>query len=133
MTTFSCAWKSYARGDSVTRSSRAKEWKSRSRTQPEPNKLDFSPTVPLALKNRGFAAVPHDGLICNDNGRSGFNGVVDLVSKLRIDAETLSEFLGGNTAAPARHSHPSPTSAARSKGALPVARAFEQRVNMVPK
>src|SRR4030095_2160480 len=28
MTTFFCAWKSYARSDSLTRNSRAKEWKS---------------------------------------------------------------------------------------------------------
>src|SRR3954453_12163623 len=61
---------------------------------------------PSALENRGFAAVPYDRLICNDDSGAGFDGVVDLVSKLRINAEALSEFVGRNTAASARDGHP---------------------------
>ena len=41
----------------------------------------------LALENRGFAAVPDDRLIGNDDSRAGLQGVVNLLSKLRVDAE----------------------------------------------
>src|SRR3954453_9868190 len=90
----------------------------------------LQPNNTLALKNRGFAAVPYDRLICNDDSGAGFDGVVDLVSKLRINAEALSQLLGRNTAATVRHRHPSSASAARSERALPVGCAFEKRVDM---
>ena len=86
---------------------------------------------PLALEDRGFTAAPHHWLIGDDNCRARFDGVVDLLSKLRVDAEARCDFLGRNTAAPARHGHPSPRGAARSQRALPVGRAFQERIDVV--
>src|SRR6266568_1641652 len=87
---------------------------------------------PLALENRGIAAAPHDRLIGNDNSRARFDGVIDLVRKLRVDPEARRDLLGRNAGATARHAHPPARGAAWSKRALPVGRAFEQRVDMVP-
>ena len=92
------------------------EWKSRSEKQPEVADRRLQPSSsPSALENRGIAAAPHDRLIGNDDSRARFDGVVDLVRKLRVDAEARRDFLGRNAAATARHAHPSPRGAARNK------------------
>src|SRR4029434_7377308 len=56
-----------------------------------------------------------------------FDGVVDLVRKLRVDAKARGRLLGRNGAASARHGHPPARGAARSQRAFPVGRAFQQR------
>src|SRR5947208_14664278 len=86
-----------------------------------------------ALNNRGVAAASYDRLVSDDDGRARLDGVVDLMGKLRIDAEARRDLLGGDAAATARHTHPPPRSADRSQRALPGGCAFEQREDMVAK
>src|SRR5439155_20963599 len=106
-TTFLSASKNCVRNGSPTRCLPAKEWKSRSGRQPEaPNRRRQPKWHALALENRGIAAAPHDRLIGNDDSRAWFDHVVDLLRKLRADAETLRDLLGMNAGAPARHAHP---------------------------
>src|SRR5438552_10573054 len=129
---FLAASKNYVENGSPTRCWPAKEWKSRSARQPEGCNRRLQPgSSPSALENRGIAAAPHDRLIGNDDSRARFDGVVDLVRKLRVDPEARRDLLGRNAAATARHAHPPARGAARSKRAFPVGRAFEQRVDMV--
>src|SRR6187399_3685263 len=87
---------------------------------------------PSALENRGLAAVPDDRLISNDDSRARLQGVVNLLPKLRVDAEARRDLLGRNVATPACYGHPSARRSARGKRALPIGRAFEQRVDVVP-
>src|SRR5207249_11063855 len=111
----------------------AKEWKSRSARQPEAAKRRLQPSSsPSALENRGIAAAPHDRLIGNDDSRARFDGVVDLVRKLRVDAQARRDLLGRNGATPPGHGHPPARGAARSERALAIGSAFEQREDMVP-
>src|SRR5205814_8267271 len=87
---------------------------------------------PSSFENSGIAAAPHDRLIGNDDSRARFDGVVDLVRKLRVDSEARRDLLGRNAAAPAGHGHPPARGAARSERALAIGSAFEQREDMVP-
>src|SRR5947207_10979620 len=132
-TSFLNASKNCVRNGSPTRYSPAKEWKSRSGRQSEAADRRLQPgSSPSALENRGIAAAPHNRLIGNDDSRARFDGVVDLVRKLRVDSEARRDLLGRNAAAPAGHGHPPARGAARSERALAIGSAFEQREDMVP-
>src|SRR5205814_3134837 len=84
-------------------------------------------------EDRGVAAASHDRLIGNYDSRARFDGVVNLLRKLRVDAEARSDLLSRNAAAAAAHTHPTPLGSAGSKRALPIGCALKQRVDMVPK
>src|SRR5205809_2086039 len=130
---FLSASKNYVENGSPTRYLPAKEWRSRSGRQPEAADRRLQPSSsPSALENRGIAAAPHDRLIGNDDSRARFDGVVDLVRKLRVDSEARRDLLGRNAAAPAGHGHPPARGAPRSERALAIGSAFEQREDMVP-
>src|SRR5438552_15499996 len=131
-TSFLNASKNCVRNGSPTRYSPAKEWKSRSGRQSEAADRGLQPSSsPSALENRGIAAAPHNRLIGNDDSRARFDGVVDLVRKLRVDSEARRDLLGRNAAAPAGYGHPPARSAARSKRAEALGSAFEQREDRV--
>src|SRR5438094_9319322 len=132
MTIFLRASKNCVKNGSPTRCLPAKEWKSRSKRQPETANKRLQPSSSRsALKNRGIAAASDHRLIGNDDSRAGFHGVVDLVRKLRVDPEARRDLLGRNATATARHAHPPARGAAWSQRAFPVGPAFEQRVDMV--
>src|SRR5947199_3116163 len=132
-TSFLSASKNCVRNGSPTRCLPAKEWKSRSGRQSEAANRRLHPRSSLsALENCGIAAARDDRLIGNDDSRARFDGVVDLVRKLRVDPEARRDLLGRNAAATARHAHPPARDAAWSQRAFPVGRAFQQRVDMVP-
>src|SRR5205809_6623273 len=107
-TSFLNASKNCVRNGSPTRYSPAKEWKSRSGRQSEAADRRLQPSSsPSALENRGIAAPSHNRLIGNDDSRARFDHVVNLLGKLRVDAEARRDLLGRNASAPARHGHPS--------------------------
>ena len=129
-----CASKNCVENGSPTRCLPAKEWKSQSDRQPQAaNRRRRPNSNPSALENFGVAAVPDDRLISNDDSRARLQGVVDLLSKLRVDAEARRNLFGRNAAASVRHTHPSSRGPARSKRALPIGCTLKQRVDMVPK
>src|SRR4029077_15345168 len=84
-----------------------------------------------ALENCGVAAFPDDRLISNDDSRARLQGVVNLLPKLRVDAEARRDLLGRNVATPACHGHPSARRPARRQRALPGGRALEQPGDVV--
>src|SRR4029453_537180 len=132
-TSFLSASKNCAKNGFLMRCLPAKEWKSRSGKPPEAADRRLYPSSNhSAFENRGIAAAPHDRLVGNDESRARFEGVVNLLRKFRVDAEARSDFLGRNAAAPAGQGHPPARSAARSKRALAIGSAFEQREDMVP-
>src|SRR5438094_3550865 len=133
MTIFLRASKNCVKNGSPTRCLPAKEWKSRSKRQPETANKRLQPSSSRsALKNSGSAAASDHRFIGNDDSRAGFHGVVDLVRKLRVDPEARRDLLGRNATATARHAHPPARGAAWSQRAFPVSHAFQQRVDMVP-
>src|SRR5213596_924895 len=113
---FLSASKNYVENGSPTWYLPAKEWRSRSGRQPEAADRRLQPSSsPSAIENRGIAAAPHNRLIGNDDSRARFDGVVNLLRKLRVDSEARRDLLGRNARATARHAHPSPRGAARDK------------------
>src|SRR5207237_8776083 len=59
-------------------------------------------------------------------------GYVDLFPTRGVDSETRRDLLSRAASAPAHHGHPPAPGAARSKQALPIGRAFEQRKDVIP-
>src|SRR5438067_13854427 len=132
-TNFLSASKNCVKNGSPRQCLPAKDWKSRSGKKPEAAARRLCPSSNhSAFENRGIAAAPHDRLIGNDDSRARFDGVVDLVRKLRVDSEARRDLLGRNGAAPAGHGHPPARGAARSERALAIGSAFAQREDMVP-
>src|SRR4029077_5634794 len=82
-------------------------------------------------EDRCVAALPHDRLIRDDNGRTWLDRVVHLVRKLRTDSETSCDLLGRHASANTRDGHPPARGAAGSERAFPFGRTFEQRKDMV--
>src|ERR1700745_4312619 len=106
-TSFLSASKNCVRNGSPTWCLPAKEWKFRSERQPEvANRRTQRSRRPSALEDRRIAAAPHNRLICNDDSRARFDDVVDLLRKLRVDADARRDLLGRNAGASARHAHP---------------------------
>src|SRR5205823_3000572 len=132
-TSFLSASRNYVENGFPTRCLPAKEWKSRSERQREvANRRLQRSSNRSALENRGIAAAPHDRLIGDDNSCARLDDVVNLLRKLRVDAEALGDLLSRNATAPVGDGHPPARGAAWSKRALPIGRALEQRVDMIP-
>lgn len=71
----------------------------------------------LVLEDRRAAPVPHYGLVGDDDGRAGRNGVVEFLCELGIEADARGDVLGISTTAFAGDVHPALRGAARRQPA----------------